>query len=306
MDRLANAVARSGLFAERLRQRTDVTLRRSIEEFTEGHHLDFTPLADLMISVKAWDYVNTIEAAPALVFAHPELLRELPETSQYYRGLALLSQKQVGQMAVSVDSWENRTRKRPIKIETCQRVARLYNAVISSIVENSSGWTLEDGYRNIIATMGISLDGMYRNRIGRMAEELIKARIANWLDRRDLIISGDGTAFLLPDGINMVFGSEPDIKFEQSNRLLATIEIKGGTDPAGALERLGAMMKSFEETPSGCVNFLVAGVVTDEMQSRLEQIGVVKTFLLHELQEGGRTWNDFTNELFHHVLRIAD
>ena len=306
MDRLANAVARSGLFAERLRQRTDVTLRRSIEEFAEGHDLDFTPLSDLMISVKAWDYVNIIEAAPVLVFAHPELLRQLPETSQYYRGLALLSQKQVGQMAVSVDSWENRTHKRPIKIETCQRVARLYNAVISSIVENSSGWTLENGYRNIIATMGISLDGMYRNRIGRMAEELIKARIANWLDRRDLIISGDGTTFLLPDGINMVFGSEPDIRFESGSRLLATIEIKGGTDPAGALERLGAMMKSFEETPPGCVNFLIAGVVTDEMQSRLEQIGVVKTFLLHELQEGGRIWNDFTNELFHHVLRIVD
>ena len=128
-------------------------------------------------------------------------------------------------MTVSVDSWEHRTRKRPIKIETCQRVARIYNSVISSIVENSSGWTLENGYRNIIATMGISLDGMYRNRIGRIAEELIKARIANWLDRRGLIISGDGTAFLLPNGINMVFGSESDIKFERDARLLATIEI---------------------------------------------------------------------------------
>lgn len=268
--------------------------------------MDFTPLSNLMISFKAWDYVNKIEAAPALVFAHPELLRQLPETSQYYRGLALLSQKQVGQMAVSVASWENRTRKRPITIETCQRVARLYNAVISSIVENSSGWTLENGYRNIIATMGISLDGMYRNRIGRIAEELIKARIANWLDRRDLIISEDGTTFLLPNGINMIFGSEPDIRFERGSRLLATIEIKGGTDPAGALERLGAMKKSFEETPPGCVNFLIAGVVTDEMQFRLEQIGVVKTYLLHKLQEGGQTWNDFTNELFHYVLRIVD
>ena len=66
------------------------------------------------------------------------------------------------------------------------------------------------------------------------------------------------------------------------------------------------MMKSFEETPPGCVNFLVAGVVTDEMQFRLEQIGVVKTLLLHELQEGGQIWNDFTYELFHHALRIID
>ena len=67
-------------------------------------------------------------------------------------------------------------------------------------MENSSGWTLENGYRNIIATMGISLDGMYRNRIGRMAEELIKARIANWLDWRNLLNQSPDTGEALdPD-----------------------------------------------------------------------------------------------------------
>ena len=44
--------------------------------------------------------------------------------------------------------------------------------------------------------------------------------------------------------------------------LIATIEIKGGKDPAGALERLGAIQKSFEETPPGCENMLIAGVIT--------------------------------------------
>ncbi len=63
----------------------------------------------------------------------------------------------------------------------------------------------------------------------------------------------------------MKFGAEPDIDFTRDNRLVATIEVKGGCDPAGALERLGAMTKSFAETPSGCVNFLVAGVITPEM-----------------------------------------
>ena len=59
---------------------------------------------------------------------------------------------------------------------------------------------------------------------------------------------------------------------------MATIEIKGGKDPAGALERLGAMQKSFEATPAQCVNFLVAGVVTAEMRKRLDQMGLVKVF----------------------------
>ena len=64
----------------------------------------------------------------------------------------------------------------------------LYNAVISSIIEGSTEWTLENGYRNIIANMGIGLDGAVRNIIGQDAEQLIKTRIRDWLDSRGLII----------------------------------------------------------------------------------------------------------------------
>ena len=64
------------------------------------------------------------------------------------------------------------------------RVAQLYNAVISSIIEGSTGWTLENGYRNVIANMGIGLDGTVRNLIGQDAEQLVKTRIRKWLDRQ--------------------------------------------------------------------------------------------------------------------------
>ena len=102
----------------------------------------------------------------------------------------------------------------------------------------------------------------------------------------------------------MRFGSEPDILFERNEQTIATIEIKGGKDPAGALERLGAMQKSFDATPPGCVNILVAGVVTSEMQHRLSQIGVVKVFLLDDLAHDGEPWEIFTTEVFHHVVRV--
>ena len=88
--------------------------------------------------------------------------------------------------------------------------------------------------------------------------------------------------------------------------MVATIEIKGGKDPAGALERLGAMQKSFEATPPNCVNFLVAGVVTREMESRLDNMGVDKVFLLDELAHDGEEWVKFLNEVFHYVVRITD
>ena len=298
------------MMSERIRHRTDHELRELIDSF--AGELDFHPLDDLMISEQAWEYAVNSGIEPKMVFAHPMLIREHPRVSQYYRGIALLPQKRVADIAVPVSSWEDGSRRLPIKEEQSLNVARLYNAVISSIIEGTTNWTLENGYRNIIANMGIGLDGTFRNIIGRDAENLVKTRIRNWLDSRGMVLkqSTDGTEFQLPNGYTMRFGSEPDILFRQKaggrERDAATIEIKGGKDPAGALERLGAMQKSFEATPPDCVNFLVAGVVTPEMRARLNQMGVVKVFLLDNLAHDSEQWTDFLNEVFHYTVRITE
>lgn len=310
MTNLHDAQIRSALISERIRQRTDLALRELIVQYQEAH--TFYPLDDLMISEQAWRHVEASGIDPKLVFTHPELLRKHPTVSQYYRGLALLPRKRVTDIAGSVDSWEDGTRKTPIPEHRSKDVARLYNAVISSIIEGASNWTLENGYRNIIATMGIGLDGTFRNIIGRDAEDLIRNRIKSWLSSRQLIVEhNDGeTEFRLPNGYSMRYGSEPDVLFQQEQsgipQIVATIEIKGGKDPAGALERLGAMQKSFEETPPGCVNMLVAGVITPEMESRLENMGVSRAFLLDDLAHDGGDWTDFLNEVFHYTVRITD
>ena len=310
MTNLNDARLRSTLMSERIRQRTDLALRDLVGSYDKP--LAFLPLDDLMISEQAWRYVSDSDVDPKLVFAHPQLLRDHPETSQYYRGIALLPLKRVSDIAVPVAAWESGTRKTPITELQGKSVARLYNAVVSSIIEGATNWTLDNGYRNIIANMGIGLDGTFRNIIGRDAEALVKTRIANWLESQRLIVGvNDGrTEFQLPGTYSMRYGSEPDILFCQQrggeSHIMATIEIKGGKDPAGALERLGAMQKSFDETPPGCVNMLVAGVVTREMRSRLEQMGVVKVFLLDDLSHDGQRWTDFINEVFHYTIRITD
>ena len=311
MAKVEDALIRSTLMSERIRQRTDLELRELISNY-DGP-LSFHPLNDLMISVQAWNYVTGAGIEPKLVFAHPKLLCELPPTSQYYRGVALLPQKRVADIAVSVAAWEDGTRKTSIRESHGKDVARLYNAVISSIIEGTTDWTIENGYRNIIANMGIGLDGTFRNIIGQDAERLIKTRISNWLDSLGMIeqVNDDRTEYKLPRKYSMRYGSEPDILFRHERtcdevQVVATIEIKGGKDPAGALERLGAMQKSFEATPTGCVNFLIAGVVTPEMSARLEQMGSVKVYLLDDLSRDGSRWLDFLNEVFHYAVRISD
>ena len=303
MPNLDDARYKSELLSRLIKKRTDVDIREVIEDYRG--RLRFSPLEELMISQAAWSHTEQIGVNPRLVFAHPDLLWEYPQTSQHYRGMALLSQKQVGQLAKPVARWEAGDLKRRPPRAACVAVSRLYNAVISSIIEGSADWALENGYRNIIATMGIRLDGMYRNRIGRLAEDFIKGRIFEWLDERTLIRNtSTAGVFRLPKRTIMRYGSEPDVEFTRGGRVIATIEIKGGKDPAGALERLGAMQKSFAETPAGCNNFLVAGVVTPEMKSRLDEIGTVKTYLLEDLSKSSESWDGFMMEIFHYSIRI--
>ena len=68
--------------------------------------------------------------------------------------------------------------------------------------------------------MGIGLDGTFRNIIGRDAENIVKHRIRNWLDSRQLILEHNEaqTEFTLPRGYMMRFGSEPDIEFQPGSR----------------------------------------------------------------------------------------
>lgn len=265
-----------------------------------------------MISEKAWQHVADSGLKPWMVFAHPALLQENPRASVYYRGISLLSQKRVSDLSTSVAGWENPDKRSRATEERATEVACLYNTVISSIIEGTTDWTLENGYRNIIATMGISLDGSFRNVVGADAERMVKDRIGEWLDSNELIDSYqvDHRTYELPNGYRVRFSSEPDIEFRQvidgDEIVVATIEIKGGKDPAGALERLGAIQKSFENTPPGCTNMLIAGVITPEMNTRLNDLGILKRYLLDDLRRNTKEWVDFLNEVFHHTVRITD
>ena len=306
MSKLDDAKKRSAVLSKRIKQRTDIKLQELVAGFDQ--ELSFSSLDDLMISPLAWEYVASSRIDPKQVFSHPDLLYHHPEASEYYRGIALLSRKRVAAITTSVEAWEDPDRKNRVSGEQCKKVARLYNTVISSIIEGATDWTLENGYRNIIANMGIGLDGSIRNLIGQDAEKNVKDRILEWLDNRGFIIERDerGTKFNLSKGYFMQYGSEPDIEFRRNETVVATIEIKGGTDPAGALERLGAVQKSFEETPASSVNILVAGIVTPEMELRLNSLGINRYFLLDSITHGGEGWTHFLNEVFHHVVRISD
>lgn len=64
--------------------------------------------------------------------------------------------------------------------------------------------------------------------------------------KRGLVLdSSTSNSATLRDGRKVAFTSEPDVAFyDENDKILIAVEIKGGIDPAGVLERVGAAIKS--------------------------------------------------------------
>ena len=305
--RTEEAIDRAITIARRIAQGDDLRIREQIESFADA--LDYSDPESLAIRSEAWERVRQADVEPRLVFAHPALLEAVPQTSVHYRGIALLPLKRVTEIVGSVERWERHPARARVARDKALRVARLYNAVISSIILDHTEWTAEDGYRNVLATIGITQDGVIRNLIGQRGEQEIRRRMISWIREHGLLTGadpGDDSAeWSLRQGVLMRFGAEPDVGFERNGQLAALIEIKAGKDPAGALERLGAVKKTFDEAPSGCRNFLIAGVVTSTMRERLGEMRMENDYDMDRLLLDDDSWAGCMNDIFHHALRIA-
>ena len=305
--RTEDAIARAVKIARRIARGDDLRVRKKIKAFpTKLRYRKH----ELCIAKDAWRQVAEAGIKRRLVFAHPAILKAIPDASVHYRGIALLSLKRVQGIAGAVTTWERSPETAQVTDEKALRVCRLYNAVISSIILDNTEWTLRDGYRNILATLGITEDGAIRNIIGQEAEKAVKERLLDWTRTQGLLDDAETAGqpdrgWQLVGGVRMQFGSEPDIAFEKNGELAVVVEVKGGKDPAGALERLGAIKKTFDEAPAGCKNFLIAGVVTATMRERLEEMRIEADFDIDQLLDDDVAWQGFTNEIFHHALRIA-
>lgn len=308
-----NAQARVLILSKALKRRDDVRIRTIVENFAGALNYLDQGLEELAISSEAWDCVHRLDVRPKMVFAHPELLQRHPETSLYYRGIATLSLKRVSSIAGNVDNWETPPggNRRPPNSDVVRRVTRLYNATISSIIEGTDAWTLENGYRNILATIGMTQDGKMRNIIGQEAERAVRDKLSRWIENMGIPCERQGRWLMLGEAkaVRMAYGSEPDIVFEKYHEQTdvwtqeVTIEIKGGTDPAGALERLGVIKKSFDQTPARTENIAILGVVTHAMRAELNEMKITD-FDLYDVVQTKAGWDGFVEELFHHKLRL--
>lgn len=307
---------RSLLMVTSLQQRHDLRAVQAVEKCPDPREWD---LDHLLIDPETWQYAVEAQGyAPHTVFCHPEILLHDRTTALYYRGLCGMSIKIARGYVGAVENLEAGSSRAKLTPAKALKMAQTYNAFICSIINGAEEWTLENGRRTIVATLGISIDGVMRNKIGDVAEERLRALIVEGLLERDLIVAPPidkdqlytemPKQYELRDGVVMAFSSEPDVRFSRNDQTLAVIEIKGGVDPAGALERYGAAKKSFDhsrEESAHCRNFYCVAVQTEECDARIKKDSLVEyTFNIVEILEKAEVRDAFFTELFHHALRL--
>ena len=283
---------RAVLITRKIKDKPDVQVRALMSKLQCGKEKYEGNLMAYGIADEAWRYVTEQDIEPKFVFAHPDIFEACPQASLHYRGISTLSLKRVQYSVKNVKPWEEGKVVAPRRID-CEQLARFYNMIISTIVLAADGWTLENGYRNILVTMGIQQDGVLRNIIGSEGEAAVRNAIISWLKYSGKVQykkSAKNQYLLGKNGdVRMTFSSEPDTRFEKLVRgewtTVATIEVKSGTDPAGALERLGAIKKSFASTPVNCKNFAVLGVVTQTMIKMMQNMKIENYYDLFDITQ---------------------
>lgn len=270
---LLDQLTKSEFFHQKLHEWKMLSVAEAVEAF-RGESLEWD-LLDLGISQSAWNRVIHRGIKPVTVFAHPEVLIRIPGSTGYYRMLSMVSQKSMARVGLGVHTYETGTSV-PDRADA-QQIACHLNQIISRLIEFDEEVSARefDLWRGMAA--GTQAQGSWQNAKGERVEALVKGLIQRRLRERGWVIieSADGKRMELSDGRLVTFGDEPDIAFYKGGRIRAAVEVKGGIDPAGILERLGAAMKSLtrarEENPTAVTILVVQGTsLTDRARTDLE------------------------------------
>jgi XcyI restriction endonuclease len=324
---------RSTFFYRKLKEYKTLSLRTKINALLPVTHLySWKNWAEWSIGEEAFTYINKHPELQLIqVFCHPRLIREHSSLLAYYRNIAALSQKAVKYLAaIDVKRIElDQENKYPLGEDKALALSRLFNEHISLIIDSSiESLTEEELYGILLASTGTQIDGSWRNAIGEEAEKVVQRLLIKEVKERNLLaafIPRKGTGVevynpsrleeqlgniedyrgvMLANQTSILFSSEPDISLlNNQGRTVGVIEIKGGTDPAGALERYGAAKKSFEEAfrrNPKVKSILIASCITTEVHTRILNDPIISTYfnLTEVLSEDSRLYDQFVKEVF--------
>jgi len=237
-------ITKSEFFHQKLHEWGLLEIAYELESI-QGENLKWS-LKDLNITTNAWNRVIHRGIKPVRVFVHPEVLKENSKRLNYYRMLAMVSQKSMAMVGLSINQYERR--QSVLNDNTASGISQHLNKIISILIEHDEEINARefDLWRGMAA--GSQAQGSWQNIKGDKAEIVIKEAIERVVRRKNLVSAelcrGRGKTLKLKDGRQLILGSEPDIGVYRDNLIQIAVEIKGGIDPAGILERFGAALKT--------------------------------------------------------------
>jgi len=270
LDQLQKSI----FFHQRLHEWQLLEVAQQIEGIS-GDSLSWD-LPELDISEMAWNRIIHSGIKPIIVFAHPTVLASVNRSVGYYRMLAMVSQKSMGQIGLASTQYEQ-TERLP-SAEAAHRIARRLNTLICALIEEEQEIETRefDLWRGMAA--GSQAQGSWQNRKGDLIEEIMRRDLVSQLYRVGLMerdkpvdIRSRAVELNLVDGRIVRMGSEPDIEVFTKGRIQAAVEVKGGIDLAGVLERVGAAIKSLrrsKENSPGAITILVMTAVSLSAQAK--------------------------------------
>lgn len=253
-------IIRSEFFHRKLHEYGLLEIANELEDI-RGEMLNWQ--ADLGITPRAWEKVIHRGIKPIRIFAHPEVLKENPKRVSYYRMLSMVSQKSMNNVGLNVIGYE--LNGNCLDSTSALNLSKHFNKIICILIEidNEIDEREFDLWRAMAA--GTQAQGSWQNIKGSRAEILIKGAIEKRLTESNQILEdgfkGRSKVSNLRDGRILRMGSEPDIAFYEDGVIKIALEIKGGIDTAGALERFGAALKSLrrakQENPEAITILLI-------------------------------------------------
>lgn len=326
---------RSTFFYRKLHEYNTYDFPETIQKLIPlSKEYDWKKFSDWGITKEAFEQIQKTDLSLIQVFSHPRLLREHPVLTAYYRNIAALSQKSVNYLTgVPTIRLENGEKKDLHEIQAIS-LSKLFNEHISLIIESALECFNDEHVKGLLfASTGAQIDGSWRNEIGEEAERVVQKLLI-----KEAIESSALTAFLMRDNNSSVkkfdktqgvgeldhikdfkgftlrnkrsvlFSSEPDISLiDTDGSTIAVIEVKGGTDPAGALERYGAAKKSFEEAirrNRKVITIFVASCITSEVEKRINKDKTIRHYYnLTEVLTHEKEREEFLHRIFNNLLK---
>lgn len=322
---------RSTFFYHKMREYDVLALPMVIASLFPIEHLySWDERTDWGISEDAFEYIHQHKQFHLIqVFCHPRLLREHPDLLVYYRNIAALSQKSVGYLTGIPIARYEKASKKPLLLDDNQlfTLVRLFNEHITLIIDSSiQGFTEQELQGLLLISTGAQIDGAWRNAIGEEAEKVVQSLLVKEAVERNLLIAlipRNGSVepynaeileellknirpyrgIMLGNQTSLLFSSEPDISLvSKQGNISGMIEVKGGIDPAGALERYGAAKKSFEQTlrrSPDAKTILVASCITDEVHERIRKDATISYYFnLTEVISSTEVYRQFMQLVF--------